>query len=564
MNVGYFDTTRREYVITSPFLPARWINYVGTLDFGGFVDHTGGGIICKKDPALNRITKYVMQLPPSAMNGETCYIRIKTDKGYHIFSPFYVPVLKPLDSYECRVGLFYSQFKSECAGLRVEVTVFVPEKHPRVLRKIKVTNISDKPLNVDVIPVVEYSHFDALKDLTNADWVPQTMQSRLAVNPDGGRMVTQFAYMKKEFGRNFFTSNVPFSSFETSRKLFMGDSGYGSWQHPLSLMEDELSNTEVNRGDNICALMHHLGRLSPGEEREIITQLGQMDELKDEWEKIAWYCDPAHVEEAFEEHRTFWEKYLAALFIDTPDEAMNTMLNIYHPRQCFITFNWSRDLSLYQLGFGGRGLGFRDSAQDSLGILASAPERARALIEKLFQVQCRDGHAMHQFYASTMEANAGDSRAHPDRPSYYSDDHLWIILAVTGYLKETGDMAFLEKELNFYDKDLEKKPLESGSVLDHMERAIRYTREHTGAHGLPLLGFADWNDTVNLEAGAESFFTACLYGRALLEMIELSRYLRQKNAEKEYRNLYEEMKQRVNEHCWDGEWFIRYFDKHGT
>ena len=47
MNYGHFDDERREYVITDPRTPVKWINYVGTLAFGGFVDQTGGSLICK-------------------------------------------------------------------------------------------------------------------------------------------------------------------------------------------------------------------------------------------------------------------------------------------------------------------------------------------------------------------------------------------------------------------------------------------------------------------------------------------------------------------------------------
>ena len=65
MEYGYFDDASREYVITNPKTPVKWINYVGTLDFGGIVDHTGGALICAQDPAINRITKYIPQMPSS-------------------------------------------------------------------------------------------------------------------------------------------------------------------------------------------------------------------------------------------------------------------------------------------------------------------------------------------------------------------------------------------------------------------------------------------------------------------------------------------------------------------
>jgi cellobiose phosphorylase len=151
-----------------------------------------------------------------------------------------------------------------------------------------------------------------------------------------------------------------------------------------------------------------------------------------------------------------------------------------------------------------------------------------------------------------------------DRPHYYSDDHLWVILATTAYLKETGDIAFLEEAIPFYDKDKRGKVLEHGTVSNHLKRGLAFTRNDVGQHGLPLLGYADWNDTVNLPTGAESLFTANLYGKALQEMISLMEHLHAAEAESEYRVAYDQMKSRVESAAWDGEWYIRYFDAEGN
>src|SRR5512136_3297091 len=117
MNYGYFDDKQREYVITNPRTPTKWINYIGTLAFGGFVDHTGGALICAQDPALNRITKYIAQMPASDFKGETLYLRtlrrLEPLQGWLVFSPYFVPTLDPFDLYECHVGLGYTRIVSE-------------------------------------------------------------------------------------------------------------------------------------------------------------------------------------------------------------------------------------------------------------------------------------------------------------------------------------------------------------------------------------------------------------------------------------------------------------------
>jgi len=561
---GYFDDEKREYVITNPRTPVKWINYVGSLDFGGIVDHTGGSLICKGDPALNRITRYIHQLPDGEFKGETLYLRFKEGGGYRVFSPYYVPTLDPYDLYECHVGLGYTRVVSQFYGIRTEAAVFVPLGQSCEIRDIQISNVSPRPLEIDAVPVVEYSHPDALRQFDNADWVPQTMQSRAHREKSGMVILAQYPFMRKDTQINTFTSNLPVSSFETDRRRFLGKNGYGTWASPLSLQEEELGDYQALRGDNIAALLHHLGAIEPGQTIRLITQLGQDESVEASLPSIGRYRDAEQVEMAWEELAAYWDRYLSRLQVETPDSDMNRLLNIHNPRQCHTTMNWSRYLSLYQVGLGARGMGFRDSSQDVMGALASMPGESRRLIEMLLQVQKEDGSAMHQFNPLTMVANEGDSREVEEAPKYYSDDHLWMVLAVTAYLKETGDLPFLDLPVPYCDKDKSGHPLESGTVLDHMRRAIAFTRHDVGAHGLPLLGFADWNDTVNLRAGAESLFAANLYGKALLEMVELARFLGDQGAADRYAADYEVMKRRVDEHAWDGEWYVRYFDAEGV
>lgn len=557
MNCGYFDDTRREYVITTPKTPAKWINYVGNLDFGGFIDHTGGGVICAGDPALNRITKYIPQLPLSDFNGESLYIRFREKNGsYEYFSPFYTPVLKEPEEYRCVVGLGYNRWNVAWKGVETSILIFSPVGSKRIIRRITVTNNSGKDLEIDVIPVVEYSHFDALKQFTNADWVPQTMESYVLDNRKGMTVLGQSAYMMKGRQINYITGNIPVDSFETDRALFLGNGGYGSWKAPEALEKEHFSSRCAFRGDNIGALLFKMGTLAPRESGEVITQLGQTSAIEEEMAEIEKYRSSENVDEAFLAMGKYWTGFLSVFTVKTPSPAFDSMINIHNPRQCYMTKNWSRYLSLYQLGLGARGLGFRDSSQDVMGVLSQIPGEAKDLMKKLLSVQKADGSAMHQFYPLTMEANEGDSREEEDRPKYYGDDHLWIVMAVCEYLKETGDYDFLDEVIPYYGFK------ETGSVFDHLVRGLDFTWKNRGAHGLPLLGFADWNDTVNLPTGAESLFIASQYGVALKEMIALCEKTGNELATL-FRERYEAMKETVNREGWDGEWFRRYYDDKG-
>jgi cellobiose phosphorylase len=563
MQYGYFDDERREYVITDPRTPTKWINYLGTLAFGGFVDHTGGALICKGDPALNRITKYIQQMPASDFKGTRLYLRLKAGGDYRVFSPYFVPTLDVFDRYECHVGLGYTRIVSEFYNVRTEAAIFVPPAGECLLRDIRITNVGAQPLDVDAVPAVEYTHPQALTQLTNADWVPQTMQSDAYRGEDGRVVLAQYAFMHKETRVNFFTSNRPVSSFETDRRRFLGANEYGTWARPLALQNSELSDYEARRGDNIGALMHHLGVIDPGQSVRLITILGQAESIEAAQPIIERYSDEEAVETALVELGAFWDEYLSAVQVETPDAALNSMLNVHNPRQCHTTKNWSRYLSYYQLGLGARGIGFRDSSQDTLGVMTHMAGEARDLLKMLLSVQKRDGSAMHQFNPLSMEANEGDSREREEGPHFYSDDHLWAILAACAYLKETGDLAFLDEAIPYYDKDREGQPIEEGTALDHLLRGIEFTRRTVGAHGLPLLGYADWNDTVNLHEGAESLFTANLYGRALVGLIALFTHTGDRAAADRMREYYDQMREAANAHAWDGDWYVRYFDPAG-
>ncbi len=563
MSYGYFANENREYVITTPRPPVRWINYVGTLEFGGYVDQSGGLLICRGDPAHNRITKYIPGLPGSSMNGAAFYVRTGEEGGYRICSPFYVPCLTEPSQFECHVGPLYSRILGVADGIELEVTFFVPSGEHVLLMDCTLRNANETPVDAAFIPVFEYSHFQALKQFTNADWVPQTMQSR-ALSLNGTSVLVQYPFMRRDTCWNYAVSSGPLTSFETDRGRFLGDHDFGSWAAPRSLHAPALPGSEANRGDNIAALHHELGSLDPGERRRIVVQLGQTENVSDLDQVVAPFLDHNEVDARFRELQSFWDDYLARFTVETPSQSMNDMLNVHHPKQCFITKNWSRYLSSYQLGLGSRGLGMRDSSQDLLGIMSHMPEEAGKLMRQLFSIQRPDGSAMHLFFPGTGKAHPGEAPDMPDRPQFYGDDHLWIVLTLAAYIKETGDFSILDEQLPYYDPEADEPQHAQGSVTEHVERAIEFTRRNVGRHGLPLLGFADWNDTVNLKAGAESLFNAALYGLVLQEIAELADAIGNDTLATRSRDYWEEMRGRVLEHAWDGDWFIRYLDADGT
>ncbi|HTR82416.1 MAG TPA: glycosyl transferase, partial [Bacteroidota bacterium] len=243
--------------------------------------------------------------------------------------------------------------------------------------------------------------------------------------------------------------------------------------------------------------------------------------------------------------------------------------NIWNQYQCMVTFNMSRSTSLYESGIG-RGMGYRDSNQDILGFVHILPARARQRILDLAATQLSDGTCFHQYQPLTKKGNA-------DIGGGFNDDPLWLILSVSAYIKETGDGSILKERAIFADR-----PDEPATLMDHLHRSLKYTLNHKGPHGLPLIGHADWNDCLNLNcfsttpgesfqlAGhiendnvAESVMIAGLFCRACDEMAKLLRYIHEPDAAEEYMKHSATMRQTIYRHGWDGEWFLRAYDSYG-
>ena len=298
----------------------------------------------------------------------------------------------------------------------------------------------------------------------------------------GCTILIQYPFMFRDLKVNYFTSNLPASSFETDRQKFLGENGYGTWGNPIGLQAPELSNTQALRGDNIAALLHHLGVLQPGKSKRLITQLGQVDQHRERAGRDrASTGRPRKSIGLWPRSRRSGMLICRSCSAHTPDADFNRMINVHNARQCYITKQWSRYLSLYQLGYGARGIGTRDSSQDVMAVLASVPDEGKALIKQLLSVQRRNGSAYHQFNPLTMIASEGDSLEREDRPHYYSDDHLWSVLVVSAYLKETGDCAFLDEVIPYYEKDKQEQPLESWHGARSPEARHRVYARRCGA-----------------------------------------------------------------------------------
>ncbi len=549
---GHHDASAREYVITRPDTPTPWFNFIGAGGYGGIVSNSAGGFAFDRDPRDRRVSRYRYNAVPADQPGRYVYLR-DMESG-RFWSPTWQPTPRArLDAYECRHGAGYTRIRGTAEGIAASLLYFVPpaaedEPCPCEVWVLTVRNASRRPRRLRTFSYVELSYWDTLTDQLNLDWGQHIVEAAV----EGGVIRSRTRFRPTT---TFFAAAARPRGFDTDREVFVGRGR--DLASPLVVERGRPANSVAARGNTIGSLCHEL-RLQPGEERRIAFVMGVTDEPARIDGVVARYRDPGRVDEAFAALRADWDDYLGRFTVATPDPVVDAMLNVWNPVQCRTTLFWSRFVSGYETGTG-RGMGTRDSAQDTLGTVHNAPERARRNLDVLWRLQFRDGHTWHQVMPLTGAGGPGLAAEFPEWPQWFSDDHLWLVLGVCAYLRETGDYGYLDSVVDYQDGGAD-------TIWNHMLRAIEFTLAHRGPRGLPRLGFSDWDDTMNLDHGsgrAESTWSAQHFCRAVLDLAELCEHLGRAAEAQRFRALHAEMAGIVDAVAWDGAWYARAWDDAG-
>lgn len=573
---GYFDDVNKEYVITTPQTPYPWINYLGTQDFFSLISNTAGGYHFYKDARLRRITRYRYNNVPVDMGGRYFYI----NENGTVWSPGWAPVKTDLDSYECRHGMGYTIITGKKNGLSASVEFFVPKDYKGEIQKVTLKNESSEKKSFKLFSFIEWCLWNAQDDSTNFQRNFNTGE----VEVEGSTLFHKTEYKERRNHFAFYTVNSPIAGYDADRESFMGL--YNGFEAPKAVMEGKSTNTDADGWSPIAS--HSLDvTLEAGESKDYIFILGYVENPVEEkfnadgtmnksraYAMIEQFNTVEKVDKAFEENKKMWDELLSKYTVNTPDDKMNRMVNIWNQYQCMVTFNMSRSASYFESGIG-RGMGFRDSNQDLLGFVHQIPDRARERIIDLASTQLEDGGCYHQYQPLTKKGNneiGGD----------FSDDPLWMILSVGAYIKETGDYGILN-EMVPYDNDESK----AQTLMHHLKKSFYHVCENVGPHGLPLAMRADWNDCINLscfssEPGesfqtstspkygedkyskiAESLMVAGLFTYAGPSYVELCKHTGDTAEAEKAQAEIDKMKKNIMEYGWDGEWFLRAYDDFG-
>ncbi|MDR0849736.1 MAG: hypothetical protein LBN10_12000 [Propionibacteriaceae bacterium] len=567
MQYGHFNDEAREYVITTPKTPLPWINYLGSQDFFGLCSNTGGGYCFYRDAKLRRLTRFRYNSIPADQNGRYYFLNDSSD----VWTPTWAPVKADLDSYECRHGFGYTSIAGVRGGLRAIQLMFVPLNTTAEVHRLTLENLSDKVKDITVFSYAEFCLWDALDDQMNY----QRNLSLAELEVEGSTIyhVTEYRERRDHFA--VYSVNAPIAGFDTDRDAFIGAyNGLGQAEVPLSgAPRNSMASGWYPIGSHALAV-----HLEPGETRDLVFVLGYVENDKDDkWEApgvvrkdrahelLARFQTSADVDAALADLAQYWDGLLRTFTLESSDDKLNREVNLWHPYQCMVTFNLSRSASYFEVGIG-RGMGFRDSNQDLLGVVAMAPERARQRVLDLASTQFADGSAYHQYQPLTKRGNH-------DLGSGFNDDPLWLIWGVSAYIKETGDWSILDEPTPYDNDESTATPL-----VNHLIASWRHVVDNLGPHDLPLIGRADWNDCLNLNAFtdtpgesfqtttnaegrvAESVFIAGMFTATCPDLATILDHRGDAGVATQVRESVAAMHTAIREHGWDGEWFLRAYD----
>ena len=545
MQYGHFSDDRKEYIITRPDTPRPWFNYLFNDVYHSLISQTGGGYSYLKDPKYHRLLRY----DHLSTDRPGRYIFAKDRSNNQVWSLNWQPIRKQLNFWQCRHGLGYTIISSEYNGIKADITYIVTQKDPVELWHVKVANTSQDKKDLSLFAFVEFvcgdialeMHYRNILCLYNEADYDKKLNAIVA-----------FKHSFKEnlkYGFGFFATSAKTNGYDCRKEVFIGR--YSDVDDPEGLKNNGCKNSYC-RGEDMIGVYQIDLSLAAGAAEEFVVVLGCTEERKDIGPLLDKYNSVRAAQKELNSVKDFWQKQIDRIYVKTPDDNFNTMVNIWGKYQLFAITHW-RGTSHYH-GVEG-GLGFRDTAQDAEGLFAVDADLARKKLEKILYYQYNSGHAVSGFsdIEGTWE-NQGQTGIVKK-----ADVAVWVPYTVVSYIKETGDVKFLDKVIEFHDKG-------SATVYEHVLRAIRYIYSKRGHHGLPLIGHADWNDAydaVGSKGKGESVWLGMALCRAAKQVQELADFIGDKKASAEMKKIYDELYEIINKIGWDGNWYLAAFNDDG-
>ncbi|WP_324827694.1 GH36-type glycosyl hydrolase domain-containing protein [Qipengyuania zhejiangensis] len=527
--------------------PAPWSNVLANKDFGTIVTEAGLGFTFAGNSGENRITPWHNDalLDPQA---EALYLRDEETGEVWSVTPLPAGGVGP-----CRIehGTGETRWSRRSMGLEQELRCFVAPDDPVKIVDLALHNTAATPRRITA------TYF--------ADWIMGTH----AAEPAPFRASWYRADLGAVLGRNrwqrefrdkvsFLAGTDTVHSLTTSRSDFLG--AVPDWRHPAGLIAWGLGERPTNTGrDAVAAVQFHLD-IAAGETAEISFLLGQADCEDDVATILERWRAAGMIDAGRKAVSSQWDTRCGAVEVTTPDPAFDVMVNRWLPYQAMSSRVFAR-AGFYQAS---GAFGFRDQLQDVLALLLPSPQLARDHILDAASYQFEEGDVLHWWHPPSGRGVR----------TRCSDDLLWLPFAAARYVEATGDSGILDVSVPFlsaeelatdeHDRFNAFPRGTEASLYEHCMRA--FDRAYRlGARGLPLIGDGDWNDGMNRVGSGgkgESIWLAWFLAVTIRDFANMCEVNERSDFGPHWLPRRDLLISAVEEHGWDGEWYVRAFDDH--
>ncbi len=530
LETGYFKGGN-EYVVTSTNPKRPLLNYVWNARILSGINNFGGGVGSYGVRAQSYIDAEGKGRCSVIRDGNR-YFYIKDMNTGKTFNPGWYPCKTDVKNYSCTHGLGYSIITSECDGVVATAKVFVNSSDPAEIWTITVENKSEKAKSLKLFSFAEFQ-LEGYQRYSDYN-------SYVYGEKDGNVIMCHNDAMEKPHNwfNGFMATDVEPDGFDTSKRAFLGV--YGDIRMPKAVEAGKLSNSYAACEQMVGAFEHAL-ELGAGESRTVHVLIGCCDTMATAKAFADSIFAPGNIDAEFDALLARKQALASDIFVNTPEEKINNFANYWLKQQVSLCAEVGRDT----------GKGFRDQLQDAWAVASFDKELAKGKILETLMYEYSDGRCVRGWL--------------PLDHHVYSDGPTWIAPTINAYIKETGDVDFLNEKVKYLDEGVD-------TVWEHILTAVRFASDDVGEHGLVHSRDGDWNDSLNmtgLQGKGESVWTSIALCYGLQNVAEIAREILHDDAiVAEMQEREARMKAAINDQGWDGEWYLAaindYNEKVGT
>ena len=544
---GKFSEDGLEFIITNPVTPRPWMNYLTNGSYCAVISQCAGGYSFCKHCCNVHILRWAPENWHFDRPGRYVFLRDKYSGKY--WSSTYQPIRAKYIFYQTRHGLGYTIIDLVTNQIRTKTTFFVPQSDTCEIWFIEIENKSGSERTIQIYPYIEWLIGDYHLELCyrntmslyNRVWYDTETKSILAKKTAS----VEDSVLRPFYGLLFFTSSLPVKGYCTKKEVFLGR--YNTEENPETVIKGKSQNFAFCSGEDSVASFYHEVSLKPEESRQFVVILGWGKNYKEVKKMIKKYKDIKTCLEEFRKTKEVWQKRIINnIVIETPDRALDNIMNIWAKYQIYICNFWSGFRSYLYDDFSEED--HMDSYQNAEAISFINPEYTKRKIFFLTKLINED---------STRASGWSETKCSAKR---MLNKHIpiWLTHMVSSYIKETGDKKILLQK-KFLPSSTTSTFVGQVALYEYLWKNLDYIFNDTGAHGLPRINMSCWNDLTDqgkAEHDGESVMLGMQLVWAIKILAELAGLIGKKNDVKELLNRANIMKDRINKVCWDGNWYI--------